>query len=391
VFAAASIDVPSFGIAEPRVSLPFRLTAPDGAFSATFTPGLGVGPGAAARFVGAPLTVSSEAAGGWRNDVFDASASARVTSAFEDEDDWLGLDRRWSVEVAAALGVRPVRSLRTGLTFTARGYSDDDIGGALAAEVAAMLPDGFGVAAALGHGVGDAPGTPGVLGQLRVTWSPDADSPAARPTLAETETSPWRARVLVSDSDGTRIPAALRAVGPDGAARDAEAPGGEAVLALGPGAWSVEVRADGRATHTHRFVLDEPRATPITVESYLQPVSADAARLEVTPDDPYGPVDEGALLEIDARPIARLGPDGAVVVDGLARGEARVGMAVSGYLPVEPALTRLGGTSAFAPSLTRPAGSVRVHTRAPDGASTPARVPARMRSAATTRTSTSTA
>lgn len=186
-------------------------------------------------------------------------------------------------------------------------------------------------------------------------------------------TLPWRPIALpvrVQDQGGQSVPATLTATRTDDPSTP-PARGDAGTVRLTPGAWRVEVAADGFATQARSVVVDADGRPPGEIEVVLsQPAGPGVLALQLA--DPEGAAVEGARVLIDGQPVGTSGGGGLVEVHGLAEGAHDLAVLHDAFTTHEqPDHPVAAGNNDLPVVLRRVPGSVKVMARGPGGRPVP--------------------
>ena len=130
-------------------------------------------------------------------------------------------------------------------------------------------------------------------------------------------------------------------------------------LALGPGRWVLTFSAEGYGSQVRTIDVPVVEAVP-PVEVVLRETQGEAALVHTVRDAQGNPV-SGATVLLDGLPVGVTGPDGTLVIEGLAEGEHAVSVDHPAFSPVAEQVT-LGedGPVEVESGVDRVPGTVRV-------------------------------
>lgn len=174
----------------------------------------------------------------------------------------------------------------------------------------------------------------------------------------------------VQDQEGAPVPAELVATSLD----DPEAEpvtGTVGALELPPGAWRVELRAEGFGLQAREIAVPDGGRAPMETEVVLLADEGGEAVLVQRITDPDGEAVAGARVLVDGVPVGTSGEGGLVEVHSLPEGEHEVEILHEAFTTSGAAVVLEPGDNPQALALRRVPGSVRVVARGPNGGVVP--------------------
>lgn len=290
----------------------------------------------------------------------------------------LGVDERFRVLMGAAVSYAPVENLGLTAEVDVRQPRVGALAGEARLSGRGRLPGGIelttGVATAVARGSGSAAWRlyAGVGYRFGKRTAPVVPVEAA--VAAVVPAGAYDVTVTIDDEAGAPLSGvALRAVRGEDVRTAVTGGGGDGRLALSPGVWELDVRAEGRETQLRTLVLEPDRFRVAELSATLPALPEGAAaepstRLALVLTDPEGRPVEDARVRIDGLERGVTGPGGTFVVVGLPAGEREVAVEAPGFEAFTPVPLPVGADLAVRTLvLDRPRGSVKLRVRGPEG------------------------
>ncbi|MDP2312097.1 MAG: carboxypeptidase regulatory-like domain-containing protein [Pseudomonadota bacterium] len=372
-FGARGIGGTGPALGDLRLQAPVALVRPGGGgagLGVSVVPWIDAPTGNAARYLGRGA-FGGGALGvvGYGGGPVRASLNVGVAGSAETPD--LGIDERLRFTMGGAVSYQPVEALG----LTAEVDLQKPRVGALAGEarlsgrgrLASGIELSAGVATAVARGAGSAAWR--VYAGVGYRFGKRTAPTAAPSAAVEAPLGPYDLAVSLTDEAGQPLAGVtVRATRGDDVRTGVTSATGEGRLALEPGEWSLVLEAEGREVQRRTLLLDADRFRAATVEAVLPVDEPGEAQLALLFTDAEGRPVEDARVAVDGRARGVTGPGGSFAIAGLTAGERQVAVEAPGFnaspAVYVPATADLAVRTVV---LDRPAGSVKLRVRGPEG------------------------